>query len=530
MKRSLIALATFATIAMVGCGGGGVATTPATDTSVVDSLELMPAAALTGIGVQATMATAGSVSTFGQSPTALRARYGLAGLTTPAQQGSGQIIAIISAYHNPNAANDLAVFSAKHGLPGCPQVETKVTTTAGGYPDAIVERPKLGDGCTLQIIGANTNGLGMTAVQKSGAAGPWTPTFPQYDMSGIWLAESTMDIEMAHAMAPMAKIILVEGANNFASSLLGAVKYASSKADIVSMSWGGAESGVSIPCSTSDLNPAYNSPYYSLCVSNPAAAAVQKTRDFFYGSVPGNSPSFDSYMNNPKVNYIAASGDAGYPLWPAVSNKVLAVGGTNVAGAVDTGWRFSGGGLSMYYDAPSYQSGLGYTKRAMPDVAMDADSATPVSVYITPQTSGGVLNYTVTVDSTNKYHYWNASGTEITMGTSAVASSVTDQACVKNNGVAKCGWYGAYGTSVAAPMWAGITAVANAVRAEAGKSSLLMLNAVYDIGAVPGNYVTAFSDVTTGATNYNTPKAGFDLVTGWGVPKTAGLITQLLNK
>ena len=91
------------------------------------------------------------------------------------------------------------------------------------------------------------------------------------------------------------------------------------------------------------------------------------------------------------------------------------------------------------------------------------------------------------------------------------------------------------GTSVAAPLWAGFTALANEQAANQGLTPLGFLNpALYAIGEGP-LYGSAFHDVTNG--NNFWPKspskykaaAGYDLCTGWGTPNGMGLIDALMN-
>lgn len=447
MKRSLIALATFASIALVGCGGGGVETTPVAGTPAADVPTIFPMA--TSIAVQSPSLTAsGGVAGLYQTPAQIRSRYGMDTLTSDAQQGSGQIIAVVTTYNNPTAAADLNKFSEANGLPTCAVVPTVYGDSKGNRAE-IKPTAKLGDGCTIQVVNTDTNGLpaygpnGCTKTQLVQVGISMVSTcVPGYEVYGpivpssgstVWNAESSLDLQWAHAAAPKAKIVLIQANAPFPTALMGAVKFANSFANVVSMSWGGSETGLGTS---------------------------------FYG--------LDQF-NNPNVTYVVASGDLKVPNWPATSNKVLAVGGTNDSSALDIGWSGSGGGLSTYYAMPTWQSGLGYAKRAMPDVAMVADKASPVNAVI--------------------------------------------------NG----SWYGVYGTSVGAPIWAGIAAVTNAVRAEAGKSTVNFVQSMYEASAVPGTYTTVFGDVTTGSNNY-TAKAGYDLVTGLGTPKTSALVSYMLAK
>jgi hypothetical protein len=90
------------------------------------------------------------------------------------------------------------------------------------------------------------------------------------------------------------------------------------------------------------------------------------------------------------------------------------------------------------------------------------------------------------------------------------------------------------GTSLAAPLWAGLVALANQQGAAAGLPAVGFVNpALYAIGK-SANYHACFQDITTGCnTNSSSPTkyyatAGYDLCTGWGTPNGANLIPALL--
>jgi kumamolisin len=120
-------------------------------------------------------------------------------LVTANPTGGSKTIAIVDAYDDPTAANDLAAFSAQFGLPA---------------PN-------------FQVVYA-------------------TGTKPPQDITGGWEGEESLDIEWSHAMAPNANIVLVEAQSNSNADLFAAVKVASNlvaaaSGGEVSMSWGGAE-------------------------------------------------------------------------------------------------------------------------------------------------------------------------------------------------------------------------------------------------------------------------------------------------
>ncbi len=174
-------------------------------------------------------------------------------------------------------------------------------------------------------------------------------SYPRKD-SG-WALEISLDVQWAHAIAPGAHILLVEASSNSFSNLLAAEDYAKGHATYVSNSWGGSE---------------------------------------FSGET-----SYDSHFSQSGVSFFVSSGDAGLPAeYPSASRNVISVGGTTLhftssgAFSSETGWSSGGGGCSAYETATSAQSSFSQYaqvkcagKRATPDVSLDADPASGVSVY-----------------------------------------------------------------------------------------------------------------------------------------------------
>lgn len=442
MKHSILLSSIMAAV-LTGCGGG-----------YGDSEETM----------ELTVEPLGSVSTSTAylSPSQVRTRYGFDGLpNTPAGQGSGQLIAVISAYHNPDLANNLKGFSEKYNLPQCTTVTTEYTTLPSGYLGANVSHPAVGEQCTFQVINVDSLGRPSKLVPQSGKA------------VANWAFEATMDIEWAHAIAPQASIVVIQAPNNLISGMGFASKYASAVgANVVSMSWGANEAGV-VKCARRPGQPTVQ--------YDPTCSDIQLAATYW------SSMSKQSFTGN--ATFVAASGDQGKLLWPSITPTVLAVGGTVAGTSIDTGWSGSGGGVSTSFTAPSWQPAISYTtNRAVPDVSYDAGKA--VAVYITP----------------NAYTGW------------------ADANCVTANGAANCGWYGGGGTSAGTPQWAGLIAVANAMR---GSPITGVPSKLYDIALVPGQYAVSFGDVLTGGTATYQAKTGYDFVTGLGVPNASVLINYL---
>ena len=75
-------------------------------------------------------------------------------------------------------------------------------------------------------------------------------------------------------------------------------------------------------------------------------------------------------------------------------------------------------------------------------------------------------------------------------------------------------------------MWAGFIALANQRAAAHGKSKVGFLNPIIYPQNMTSKYATDFHDITSGKSGSYSAVTKFDLVTGWGSPKTA-LITTL---
>ncbi|MGZ4106685.1 MAG: S53 family peptidase [Tumebacillaceae bacterium] len=196
------------------------------------------------------------------------------------------------------------------------------------------------------------------------------------------------------------------------------------------------------------------------------------------GGETSTEASLDSHFQANGVVYVASSGDTGGQReWPAVSPYVLSVGGTTLnygtggSYSSESAWASAGGGKSVYEPTPSYQSALTSvvgTSRGVPDIAMDADPNSGAAVY----------------------------------------SSTKDQG--------QAGWFQVGGTSLSAPMWAGLVALADQSRT----NKLTNFTAISDLYGMSSSN---FHDITTGS-NGNPALTGYDLVTGLGSPKADVLI------
>ncbi len=243
-------------------------------------------------------------------------------VTTINPSGGSGAIAIVDAFDDPTASTDLAVYCAQFGL-------------------------------------APAN---LTVVYAAGSEPPVDPT-------GGWELEESLDIEMAHAMAPGAKLYLVEANSDLNSDLYPAVLVA---ANLVSCGQSSCPSG------------------------GKGRGEVSMS---WAGSEYGNETLADGLFQQPGVVYTTGAGDSPGTFYPCTSPYVVCVGGTATARSISTGnflyevaWMDGGGGFSYYEPRPVYQNFIARTvgsTRGVPDVAFDASPSTSTWVYDSNDYEGG---------------------------------------------------------------------------------------------------------------------------------------------
>lgn len=247
----------------------------------------------------------------GYGPSDLQSAYNLPSSTG----GNGQKIGIVDAFDDPNAESDLAVYRKNFGLPEC---STK-------------------NKCFLKV----------------GQSG--SPTKLPKPNAG-WAGEISLDLDMASAICPNCKILLVEASTNRLVSLGKSVDRAVSMgANVVSNSYGGGGGGAS--------NVHYDHP----------------------GSI-----------------VTASSGDGGYGASsPCDYQTVVCIGGTSLTkgggtrGWSETAWRGAGSACAHLVSKPSWQTDKGCKHRSESDVSAVADPGTGVAFYDTYPSGGwGVVGGT----------------------------------------------------------------------------------------------------------------------------------------
>jgi subtilase family serine protease len=253
------------------------------------------------------------------TPAQVRHAYGVDDI---ANQGEGQTIGIVIPLHNPTIKSDVDIFSDSFGLPRCTPASCDWLETRF-YPEGVVPVPDAA--CSLSCL-------------------------------QLFQLESALDVEWAHAIAPKARIVLVE-TSRYVADLLDAGDVAiASGASVISMSWAVPENGRS----------------------------------------KADRLALNSRFIKPHVAFVAAAGDTGnYSClgvaslcWPATSSYVTGVGGTtlqlNSQGdySTENAWKGGGGGFSLYEGVPDHQKPFNpYTNRGVPDVAYHANPQTGFVVY-----------------------------------------------------------------------------------------------------------------------------------------------------
>ena len=302
----------------------------------------------------------------------------------------------------------------------------------------------------------------------------------QHHSESSWAAETSLDVEWSHAIAPEATIDLVIAPNNGGNALNNAENYAVSHhlGNVMSMSFGSPEG---------DIKGGGNN------------LQMQQAEAIYQTAQAENMSVFASAGDNGATNGLSAP-NAGFP---ASDPLVTSVGGTNLLMRNDgtytneTVWNDSdptvcpfgcpegifgatGGAPSAVFSAPSYQSALsGRSARTVADVSYNASVYTAVLVYLSFP------------GDTPSFYFFG-------------------------------------GTSEGSPQWAAIAADAD----QAAGHALGDLNpALYAIGANPTEYANDFHDVTVGNNAFNGPGfdagTGYDIPTGLGTPNVANLINDL---
>ncbi len=372
------------------------------------------------------------------TPHAMRVAYGIEPLVQKGFTGKGQTVVDVVSFGSPTLQRDIDVFDRQFNLP---QIK-------------------------LQII-----------------APLHVPEYdPRGDKSG-WVGETTLDVEMIHAIAPDANIVVLVSPVAETEGTVGLPEFRQLEqyaldhhlGNIVSQSWGASE----------------------VTLQDQAGQQELQKWDAFY----------QQSTTQQGITYLTASGDNGATDYADLQGKnlsksattsfaadnpwVTSVGGTTLtrSGATfsEKVWNSggaSGGGFSRFFKTPSYQQTLPASvqsqlnnRRGVPDIAAAADPSTALAYYVSGQ--------------------WQLIG----------------------------------GTSASTPLCAGIIAIAEQM---AGHPLGFINPGLYKL-AKSSTYNQDFRDITAGNnSNYAAGVTGYSAAPGWdaatglGSPNAEKLIPDLI--
>jgi pseudomonalisin len=380
--------------------------------------------------------------------------------------GSGASVAILGNGATDSVIADLHAFDAEHGLPALP-VDVVHTPANGNFSDT---SGNIEWNIDMQAIHGMAPGISREVLY-------FAPSLADSELIaalGSWVNDPNGPPIMNASLGECEEIpVLNPILNNPALDPLNA----NNNPDALPVSQ--AVSQASQPATTQLL-----------------AQAVIEGRNFFAASGDNGSSCTVAY---PGANGVANEGlpltsdPANTPFSTGVGGTVLYSDGNQPAGRfLEKAWEYSGGNPSPFIAAPDYQHGVANLSRSCV-----ADQAGQPN---TGQLCRGVPDVAA------------LSGDAITNGY-AIVSDGEDA--------------GGSGTSLSSPLWAGMWADVIST-APAGTSGFGFANqAIYAIAKDPARYAQAFHDITVGANGLNPAQAGYDYVTGFGVPRLAGLISQV---
>jgi subtilase family serine protease len=392
-------------------------------------------------------------------PAQVRQAYHLPSLYARGVTGKGATIVIVDSFGSPTIRNDLRAFDRAFGLPAPP---------------------------AFQII------------QPAGRIPRYDPA--NSDMVG-WAGETTLDVEWAHAVAPGARLLLVEtpvseteGVHGF-PQIVTAEQYvlAHHLGDVISQSFSATEPTFPSAASVSKLRGAYllaaRDGVTVLAASGDSGAAdVGLDESTYYLFRVTSWPDSDPLVTGVGGTQLHVD-SRGRPTAPTVWNDTYNTAANEFAdGNAGPNPLAGGGGLSVLFNRPGYQDGVRNvvgSRRGVPDISMSAACNGAVDTY---QSFGG----------------------------------------------APAGWSPSCGTSEATPLFAGVVALADQV---AGHSLGLINPALYRLAAerapgivdvTSGNNTTSFRQ---GAHLHTvrgfSARPGYDLASGVGTIDARYFVPEL---
>ena len=315
----------------------------------------LPQATYTGnrFGANITNNTLGHLPPCGYQPSELQTAYNMKPLYAQGLDGSGQTIVIVDAYGSATIAQDAELFSQIYGLPDITPANFQVVKAPG-----LVNNP---------------HGVART-----------------------WDVETTLDVELAHALAPGANIALVVATDR--ASLDEAIHYAvvHHLGNTISNSWSSIEGfgnpvtldrvnrilqmaavqGIDVNFASGDRGDEFATVGFKSVdfpASSPFATGIGGTS---LALNPDNTVAFQTGWGNNLTRIANKVSEGSTPSVPPLNDPRIGLG-----------FQFgAGGGSSLTFGKPGFQSSLSGTARMVPDISMLADPFTGAEFI---QTVGG---------------------------------------------------------------------------------------------------------------------------------------------
>ncbi len=299
------------------------------------------------------------------------------------------------------------------------------------------------------------------------------------DMQG-WATETELDVQMIHSIAPDAGIVVLTSPVSETEGTIGLPEFRKLEqyamdhhlGSIVSQSWGVSEATLADAAGQQEIQQ-WTAFYQQ--------ATTQQGVTFLTGSGDSGATDYADINMTRLSQQPTTSFPSDSPWVTTVGGTTLYASGSNVR---EQAWSDSGGGFSAFFPTPSYQQTLPADvqselnhRRGVPDVAAAADPQTGLQIYV-----GG---------------HWGIVG----------------------------------GTSAAAPLWAGLVAIADQM---AGRPIGFINPALYSLAE---HHAGDFRDITQGNNSVNQQNIqvqgyaaapGWDPVTGLGAPNAAKLLPDLV--
>lgn len=371
------------------------------------------------------------------TPHALRVAYGVESLIERGFTGKGQTVVDIVSFGSPTLQQDMDIFDRQFGLPP----------------------------------------ITVTIIAPLGAV-PYNPT--NTEMNG-WAYETELDVQIIHAVAPGANIVVLTSPVDETEGTIGMPEFLKLEQYAVAHKLGQVFSQSYVASETTLADSAGRklvqtyADFYKQITTQQGWTIVSGSGD--HGATDYEDIAATKLSPTPIVNF------------PADVPWVTAVGGTSLQhagnGYQEIAWTGSGGGFSSFFSEPDFQQSLPQSvqalskgRRGLPDITADADPNTGMAFY-----SGG---------------QWQLTG----------------------------------GTSASTPFWGALIAIADQM---AGHPLGFINPGIYKV-ATSANVQQDFRDITAGnntnssgsiQVNGYSAVAGWDAVTGWGSPIAEKLLPDL---